>query len=225
MNWKQLHAWNVDYQEAIRIQESLRKRLILKSLQKKISIVAGADVSYSKKTKKVYAAVLVFAYPELDLLESRSSKGNADYPYVPGLLTFREAPVLMKAFTRIQTVPDVVVFDGQGIAHPRSMGLAAHCGILLDLPSIGSAKSRLIGAYDTVGMKRGSYSLLREGSRVIGAVLRTKDNVNPLFVSPGHRMDLEKSVKVTLSLCRGYRLPEPVRQAHREVNRIRSQEI
>jgi deoxyribonuclease V len=173
----------------------------------------------------VYATVLVFAYPELDLLESRSSKGNADYPYVPGLLTFREAPVLMKAFARIQTVPHVVVFDGQGIAHPRSMGLAAHCGILLDLPSIGSAKSRLIGAYDTVGVKRGSYSLLKEGSRVIGAVLRTKDNVNPLFVSPGHRMDLEKSVEMTLSLCRGYRLPEPVRQAHGEVNRIRSQEI
>jgi deoxyribonuclease V len=218
MDYQRLHPWDVEYQEAVRIQESLRKRLILESGSLTIHRVAGADVSYSRKSKKVYAAVLVFSYPELELLESRFSYGEASFPYIPGLLSFREAPVLMAAFEKVTLTPDLVIFDGQGIAHPKRMGLASHCGILLQLPSIGCAKSRLIGEHKAVGQRKGTYRLLKVDGETLGAVVRTREKVKPIYVSPGHRIDLRTSISMILSLTRGYRLPEPTRQAHKAVN-------
>jgi len=217
-----LHPWKVTPREAIRIQEELRKKLRLKPPRASFKKIAAGDVSYGRTDELIYAAFLLFTYPDLILLESASAKGRASFPYIPGLLTFREAPVLLEAFSSLETKPDLVLIDGQGIAHPRSMGIAAHLGLLLNLPSIGCAKSRLIGAHKDLGMDRGSTVPLVEGNRTVGMVLRTRAGVKPVFVSPGHKMDLKTSVKIVLSLCRGYRIPEPLRQAHIFVNQLRT---
>ncbi len=221
MRWRKLHPWRVPTAEAAAIQEMLRKRLVLKKRPAVIRRVAGADVAFSRASQRLYAAVLVFSFPELELLESRSSRRQVAYPYLPGLLTFREAPVLLQTFEKVTRSPDLVVFDGQGIAHPRAMGLASHVGILLNLPTIGCAKRRLVGVHSPVAERRGSVSLLRKDNVVIGAAVRTREKVKPVYVSPGHRMDLKGAVELILALCRGYRLPEPTRQAHLAVNRLR----
>jgi deoxyribonuclease V len=197
MRWRKLHPWRVPYAEAVAIQEKLRNRLVLKTPPATIRWVAGADVGYARLSQRLVATVLVFSYPELELFESRSSRRKAAYPYLPGLLTFREAPVLLQTFEKVRCRPDLVVLDGQGIAHPRGIGLASHIGILLDLPTIGCAKRRLVGTHRPVGDKRGSCSLLRMDTTVIGAALRTREK------------------------GRGYRLPEPTRQAHLAVSRLR----
>lgn len=217
MKFKELHAWDVDYGQARDIQESLQEALILKAGPTSINRVAGADVAYCRKTNCVYAAVLVFSYPDLKHLESCFSCGEALFPYIPGLLTFREAPVLMKAFEQIVTPPDLVIFDGQGIAHPRRLGLASHCGILLGLPSIGCAKSRLVGEHKVVGEKKGAYRLLHFRGETVGAAVRTRAGVKPIYVSPGHLTDVKSAKGLVLSMTRGYRLPEPTRQAHHVV--------
>lgn len=214
MRVQRLHPWDVDYGQARAIQESLQKKLILKTGPKSIARVAGADVAYCRKSNQVYAAVLVFSYPDLELLESCFSRKEASFPYIPGLLTFREAPVLMQAFEQVTTPPDLVVFDGQGIAHPRRLGLASHCGILLDLPSIGCAKSRLVGEHQVVREKRGAYRSLRFQGETVGAAVRTREGVKPVYVSPGHLTDVKSAMGLVLAMTRGYRLPEPTRQAH-----------
>jgi len=216
------HPWKVSPREAIKIQEELRKKLLLRPPKIPFKRIAAGDVSYSRAEIMTYAAFLVFTYPDLVLLESGSAEGHATFPYIPGLLTFREGPVLLEAFSELHTKPDLILIDGQGIAHPRSMGIASHLGLLLDLPSIGCAKSRLIGAHRDLSMEKGSAVPLVEANRTVGMVLRTRDGVKPVFVSPGHKMDIKNSVKVVLSLGRGYRLPEPLRQAHIFVNRLRA---
>ncbi|MDX1764996.1 MAG: endonuclease V, partial [bacterium] len=188
-----LHPWDVDYGQARAIQASLQKKLILKAGPKKIASVAGADVAYCRKTNQVYAAVLVFSYPDLELLESCFSRNEAAFPYIPGFLTFREAPVLMAAFEQVRMTPHLVIFDGQGIAHPRRLGLASHCGILLDLPSIGCAKSRLVGEHPVVREKRGAYRSLRFQGETVGAAVRTREGVKPVYVSPGHLTDVKSA--------------------------------
>ena len=150
-------------------------------------------------------------------------QGQASFPYIPSLLTFREAPILIKAFSKLRIKPDLILADGQGIAHPRSMGMAAHLGLLLDLPSIGCAKSRLYGAEAESPLDKGSAAPLIEEGRTLGMIVRTRTGVKPVYVSPGHKMDLATSVKIILSLCRGYRIPEPLRQAHILVNRLREE--
>ncbi len=218
-----LHLCKVSPQEAIRIQEDLRKKLIL--LPPKISWekIGAGDVSYSRVDDRVYAAFVVFSYPDLTLQESAMAQGRALFPYIPGLLTFREAPILIRAFSRLKTKPDLILIDGQGIAHPRSMGIAAHLGLLLDLPAIGCAKSRLYGAEAEPGREQGSTIPLIEEGRTVGMIVRTRTGVKPVYVSPGHKMDLEASVRIVLSLCRGYRIPEPLRQAHILVGRLRGE--
>ncbi len=186
--------------------------------------IAAADVSYSGTDGRLYAAFLLFSYPDLTLLESASAKGRVVFPYIPGLLTFREAPVLVKAFYKLKARPDLLLFDGQGIAHPRSMGLAAHLGLLLGRPAIGCAKSRLLGIYEEPALSRGSMVPLRHEGRTIGLVVRTRTGVKPVFVSPGYEMGIKTSGQVVLSLCRGYRIPEPLRQAHMFVNQLRGME-
>jgi deoxyribonuclease V len=216
-----LHPWKVTPKEAIAIQQELRRKLILKSPRKEFRNIAAADVSYGPGDDTLYAAFLLFSYPHLTLQEVSSARGRVSFPYIPGLLTFREAPILLRALSRLKIDPDLILCDGQGIAHPRSMGIAAHLGILANRPSIGCAKSRLFGAEAEPGLPRGSLAPLAEGDRTVGMIVRTRSGVKPVYVSPGHKMDLDASVKIVLSLCRGYRIPEPLRQAHIFVNLLR----
>ncbi len=216
-----LHPWNVTPQKAIGVQEELRKRLRLRPPKAPFKTIAAADASYSLAGDRFYAGFLLFSYPSLNLMETASACGRVSFPYIPGLLTFREAPMLLKAFSKLKTRPGLVLMDGQGIAHPRSMGIAAHLGILLDLPTIGCAKSRLFGEEAEPGPDQGSCVLLCQEGRTVGMIVRTRTGVKPVYVSPGHKMDLDTSVEIILSLCRGYRIPEPLRQAHIFVNNLR----
>jgi deoxyribonuclease V len=224
MEIKHLHSWDVDYKAAVAIQEKLRGRLILEDrLSRDIRVVAGADISCSKGDDRVYAAVVLLDAGSLDVLEEAAWCGRALFPYIPGLLSFREGPALLRAFEKLRTRPDVILFDGQGIAHPRGFGLAAHMGLLLDVPAVGCAKTRLVGAFEEPGAKRGRHSPLVQDGRVIGAVLRTKECVKPVFVSQGHRVSLDRAVEIVLQCSRRYRIPEPTRQAHILVNRMRKE--
>ncbi|HZC76226.1 MAG TPA: deoxyribonuclease V, partial [Ktedonobacterales bacterium] len=175
-----------------------------------IRTVAGVDVSYGEVGR---AAVVVLSFPALEVLEEVAFEGAARFPYVPGLLSFREGPLALAALERVQTRPDVLMFDGQGYAHPRRLGLASHLGVYLDMPSIGAAKSRLVGTYVEPGPNIGDRSPLVHRGEVVGVALRTKPRTNPLFVSAGHKLDLETAVAVVLRCLRGYRLPEPTRLA------------
>jgi len=223
LNLHPLHSWDVPYTEAVSIQNSLKKQLILQDgiNPGPIRMIAGADISYSRHSDLFYAAVVVLSYPDLEPIAEVHAVDKVSFPYIPGLLSFREGPVLLKAFEKLTETPDLVVFDGQGTAHPRGVGLAAHLGLFLDLPAIGCAKSLLCGEHGEPGPLPGDYADLCHQGQVIGSVLRTKTGVRPVFVSPGHLISLERSREVTLNCCRGYRLPEPTRQAHLAVNRLR----
>ena len=220
---RSLHPWNVNYREAVRIQEKLRRDISLTNSARKVKSVAGADVSYSRGGGEGIAAIVVLSFPDLDLMDEAFARGKVSFPYIPGLLSFREAPLLIEVFQRLQRLPDVVLYDGQGIAHPRSLGLASHMGLLLDLPSVGCAKKKLVGDFGEVGLQPGSTTPLKMGGKIIGAVIRTRRGVKPVFVSPGHLIDLKSSIQLVLKTCREYRLPEPLRRAHLMVKRIRSQ--
>ena len=219
MKYLKLHAWNVGYKKAVEIQERLKKSIILKGSAKNCKLIAGADVSYTKGSEIFYASVVVFNLQTMERVEEVTASGKVDFPYIPGLLSFRESPILLKAFAKIKSEPDVIILDAQGIAHPRGIGLASHIGLLLDKSSIGCAKTRLIGEYNEVGGEAGSHSQLTVKDKIVGAVLRTRKNVKPVFVSPGHKIDLNTSIDLILKSCRGYRLPEPVRQAHNLVKK------
>jgi len=223
LNLRLLHSWDVAYQEAVSIQNTLKKELILHDVVQTgpVNIIAGADISYSRGSDLFFAAVVLLSYPDMQPIEEVHAVARVSFPYIPGLLSFREGPVLLKAFENMQQAPDLVMFDGQGIAHPRGVGLAAHLGLFLDVPAIGCAKSRLCGEHREPGPLPGDHEDLLYQGRVIGSVLRTKARVRPVFVSPGHLISLERSREVTLKCCRGYRLPEPIRQAHLAVNRLR----
>jgi len=215
------HPWNGILEEAIQIQERLRQKIRLRPPKATMKRIAAGDVAYSPGDEIIHAAFLLFTYPDLILVDKASVKSPVSFPYIPGLFTFREAPALLKAFSGLKTKPDLILLDGQGIAHPRSMGIAAHLGLLLDLPAIGCAKSRLIGTHGELAGAGGSAVPLVYGGRAVGMVVRTREGVKPIFVSPGHKMDIETSLSIVLSLCRGYRIPEPLRQAHIYVNRLR----
>ena len=222
MKFKQLHSWRVSYEKAIQIQESLKGQLILKKPRGEVRIVAGTDVSYDKHSDRFFAGVVVFKLnKKLEKIEEASAVGKASFPYIPGLLSFREVPILLKAVKKLKNNPDVFLFDGQGIAHPRHFGLASHMGLIIDKPSIGCAKSRLVGEYKDVENIPGTYSKLLYKNKTVGAVLRTKINTKPIFVSPGHKIDLPFAIRIALKTCRGYRIPEPIRQAHLLVNKLR----
>lgn len=222
MKFIRLHPWRLDYKKAIQVQETLRERLILKKPTGKICTVAGADVSYDKQSDLFFAGVIVFKLGKhLERVEERTAVGKARFPYIPGLLSFREAPILLKAFNKLKIHPDIILFDGQGIAHPRHFGLASHLGLILDRPSIGCAKSRLVGEYGDVENVIGVYSKLFYKNEVVGVVLRTKVNTKPIFVSPGHKTNLAFAIRIALKTCCGYRIPEPIRQAHLLVNKLR----
>ena len=222
-NLRLLHSWDVTYEEAVSIQNTLKKQLILHDGVKigQLHIIAGADISYGRNSDLFFAAVVVLSYPDMEPIEEAHAIEKISFPYIPGMLSFREGPVLLKAFENLQRTPDIVIFDGQGIAHPRGVGLAAHLGLFLDIPAIGCAKSRLCGEHREPGPLPGDHEDLLHQGQVIGSALRTKARVRPVFVSPGHLISLKRSRKITLECCRGYRLPEPIRQAHLAVNRLR----
>ena len=219
MRIKRLHPWRVSVKEAIEIQKKLSKKIRYSKVSCPINMIGGCDASFSKDESKVYAAVVILSYPSLKVLEVATVTYRADFPYVPGLLTFREGPAILACLKKIKTKPEVLFFDGQGIAHPRHMGIATHLGILLDMPTIGCAKSKLFGTYKEPASKKGSFSILKgKGGEILGAVLRTKDNVKPIFVSPGYKMNLDDAINLTLVVTPKYRIPEPSRQAHGMAN-------
>ena len=215
------HAWDVSPQQGVHIQEELRSRVVLTNGFRELTYVGGADVAFSRKKGRVYAALVVLEYRTMSLVEVACGEGEARFPYIPGLLTFREGPVVMKAFGRLSKRPDLFLFDGQGIAHPRRVGLASHMGLLLNIPTVGCAKSPLRVQFELPGPKRGSVTKMMVGDEEVGAVLRTRDGVKPLYISPGHLVDVATSVQVVLATGRGYRLPEPTRIAHIMVTQLR----
>ena len=209
-----LHNWNLTPQEAVRIQTEFRERLILKWDQRPVHTVGGVDVSI--KDEFTRAAIVVLRYPELTPIEAVVEDAPLVFPYIPGLLAFREGPAVLAAWTQLQHKPDLLMFDGQGIAHPRGVGIASHMGLWLERPTIGVAKSRLYGLHTEVGPKRGDRAdLLDKNTNVIGAVVRTREKTNPLYISPGHLMDVTHAVEFVLACTTGYRLPEPTRWAHK----------
>jgi len=220
LKYLNLHSWKVSPQEAIKIQKDLKSNISLKKSFSKIDKIAGADVSYYQN--KMIAGVIIFEFPNLKAIEKQFFISPVNFPYIPGLLTFREGLSILAAFKKIKNEPDIILFDGQGIAHPRRMGIATHLGLFLDKPTIGCAKSRLSGKYTTVGEKKGDYAPLKEGKEVLGAGLSTRKGVKPIFVSPGHKIDLPNSIEIVLKCIVKYRLPLPVREAHIFVNQIRN---
>lgn len=208
------HPWNVPVQDAFRIQENLRAGLVLEDDFGEIRRVAGFDVSFSRERNLLHAAVVVLDAETLEERETATASAEPLFPYVPGLLSFREGPVVELAYRQLAAEPDLLMFDGQGIAHPRGLGLASHMGIILDRPSIGCAKSRLVGEFKEPKQKRGAMRTLSIGRKKAGVVLRSRDNTKPLFVSPGHRISVESAAEWVLRTGKGYRLPEPTRLAH-----------
>ena len=216
-----LHRWDVSQEEAVEMQKRLRAQLDLHSEPERIETVAGIDVSYDKGSDWLFAVIVVMRLPELQVIESASTTALVPFPYVPGLLSFRECPAVLQAWEKLQLQPDCLMCDGQGIAHPRRLGIASHLGLWLDLPSIGCAKSLLVGSYQEPGEKRGSFTPLIHRKEQVGVVLRTKDRVAPVFVSQGHKISLNQAREIVLACCTKYRLPEPTRQAHLLVNEVR----
>ncbi len=216
-----LHPWNVTHEEAVKIQKCLRDKVILKRIDKRINYIAGLDVSYAKGANTVWAGVVVLDFPSLVKIEEGWIQKKVSFPYIPGLLGFREIPALLEVLRKIEVEPDLIFCDGQGIAHPRGLGIASHLGVLLHKPTIGCAKSRLVGEFDPVGQDRGDYVYLRYQNRVIGAVVRTRSGVKPIFISPGYGVMLQDCIRFVLETCPTYRIPEPTRQAHLLVNSVR----
>lgn len=214
------------YKDAVAIQNRLRDSVVIRTLPKKIRLVAGVDASYDRGGDLMHAGIVVMTFPRLEVVERAWVSVRETFPYIPGLLSFREIPALLRAFELIENVPDVVVADGQGIAHMRGIGIASHLGVCLGLPTVGAAKSRLVGEHREVAplLRARRRKLIYEG-KTVGTVLCTRDGVKPLYVSPGHLCDIPSAARFVLQCCRGYRVAEPVRAAHALVNEVRRGEI
>ena len=215
MKHRTLHPWDVTPCEARAIQEQLAHLVRPVWDGRRVRTIAGADVAFPDRST-VLAAVAVMTYPDLEVVEARVLASRCNFPYVPGLLAFREVPGLLAVLETLTTRVDVLMCDAQGLAHPRGMGLAAHVGILVDVPVVGCAKSRLYGEFGKIGQPKGSRAYLRdEAGAIVGAALRTRDGVKPVYVSVGNRVDLDKSIEIVLASAPRYRIPEPLRAAHR----------
>ena len=208
------HVWQVDTAQAVEMQMMLAAQVSRISEITTPRFIAGVDISVRKEWEMATGAVVVLAYPGLEIVETQVVNGRLDFPYIPGLLSFREAPLILAACEKLAIVPDILMVDGQGIAHPRRMGLASHLGLFLDTPTIGCAKSRLCGTRVIPDVAPGDYAEIKDSGEVIGAALRTRRGVKPVYVSIGHKVDLPSAMYWVLECCRGYRLPEPARLAH-----------
>lgn len=210
----ELHPWDLSPGEAAQVQKKLREHLILQWDGRPVATVGGVDISIKPETAR--AAIVVIRFPELTSVEAVTADAPLVFPYIPGLLAFREGPAVLAAWEMLDNKPDLLMFDGQGIAHPRGMGIASLMGLWLERPTIGVAKSRLYGKHDEVGAARGDRAeLLDRQGNVIGTVLRTRERTNPLYISPGHRIDVQHATEFVLACLTGYRLPEPTRWAHK----------
>ncbi len=209
------HSWNVTPREAVEIQNQLRAEVILQDDLGSIDYVAGVDVGFEDDGKVTRAAIAVLEFPSLTLCEISVDRCKTSFPYVPGLLSFRELPAVLKAMERLKQTPDLLLCDGQGYAHPRRFGIACHLGVLTGIPSIGVGKTRLLGTYLAVPNQRGAWQPLLDHDEVIGGVLRTRVNVKPVYVSVGHRICLESAIDYVMRCTTRYKLPETTRQAHK----------
>ncbi len=220
-HFKSLHFWNLAPREAVELQRKLREQIRIEPLLRDIQTVAGADISFNKYSTTLYAGIVVLRLPSLETVEEVGVESETQFPYVPGLLSFREMPPLLEAWAKLKTEPDAVMFDGQGLAHPRRIGIACHAGLFLERPTIGCAKSVLVGKYDEPPAERGAWTPMIDRGEALGVALRTKSKVAPVYVSPGHRIDLQGAIDLALRCDGGYRVPEPTRRAHLLVNALR----
>lgn len=208
------HAWDLAPKEAIALQRQLADRVERRDRLGDIRLVAGTDVGFLDHGRMARGAVAVLSFPDLELLESAVAYRPVDFPYIPGLLSFREIPVLLTAFTALSRQPDLLICDGQGLAHPRRFGLACHLGVLLQLPTIGVGKTRLVGEHEDLAESRGSRVPLLHRGETVGAVLRSRDRVKPVYVSTGHRVSLATALDLVQRCTTRFRLPETTRAAH-----------
>jgi deoxyribonuclease V len=243
MEYKKLHAWDLNRTEAVELQKKLRDQVRVKPLDRDARLVAGCDISFNKFSEIVYAGIVVLRLSDLEVVDRATAITRTTFPYIPGLLSFRETPALLEAWEKLNTSPDVVMLDGQGLAHPRRFGIACHFGLITERPALGCAKTVLVGKYDEPDERAGSYSLMTHKGETVGAAVRTKDRVAPVYVSVGNLIDLPGAIDLTLRCVKGYmgqseslfesaptskskyRIPEPTRQAHLLVNELRRGEM
>jgi deoxyribonuclease V len=221
MKARNLHEWDLSCKEAIEIQRQLASQVRFAAMKKRPKIIAGLDCAFSKDGKQIFASAVVIDLSDFSIIETATAIRKVNFPYIPGLLSFREAPACIDAIEKLKTTPDVFIVDGHGIAHPRRLGIASHIGLLIDKPTIGCAKSRLIGTFDEPGIRKGSYSSLMDSGEKIGVVLRTRTDVKPVYVSIGHKCTLDNAISVVLQCTTRYRLPEPSRLAHQLVGQVK----
>ncbi|MEM9829726.1 MAG: deoxyribonuclease V [Bacteroidota bacterium] len=220
-----LHSWDVSPAEAIKIQQEVRQKVRVEPMIDPIQYVAGADISFNRGSDTFYAGIVVLKLPYLELSGYSLVTTQSTFPYVPGLLSFREMPALLEAWDQLPIDPDVVVLDGHGIAHPRRLGIASHFGVWVDKPTIGCAKKLLVGMHEALPAESQSHALIYDNQEIIGVVLRSRENVKPVYISPGHLTDIASSLMIVNACLNRYRLPEVTRQAHRLVNQLRKGEV
>ncbi len=218
---KPLTPWTLDPTRAVEIQRELAAQVRVEPLNREVKLVAGGDISFDRGSDTVHAGFVVLRLPDLQIVERKGIQATAAFPYVPGLLSFREIPALLQAWSLLELEPDAVIIDGHGMAHPRRVGIASHFGLLVDRPTVGCAKSVLVGQYQEPDGLRGSWTPLTQKGEEIGAALRTRDRVGPVFASVGHRIDIPGAVALILASGGRMRIPEPTRLAHNYVNELR----
>ena len=218
---KSLHPWNLSAKEAVALQKELAPQVRIEPLANPPKFIAGADLSFDKGSDDVWAGIVVLSFPGLEIVEECGLQTTAPFPYIPGLLSFREAPAVLEVWEKLKQKPDVLVLDGQGLAHPRRFGLACHLGLWLGVPTYGSAKTLFVGDFENLGEERGSVADLVQRGEVVGKAVRTKKKITPVYVSVGNGLTLDDAVDLTLRCDGGYRVPEPTRRAHLFVNRLR----
>ncbi len=223
-SYQKLHEWDVAPARAIALQNEWRHKIQIQAPADEIRTIAGCDISFNKFSEIIYAGIVVLEVATRRIIEQAAVVTTARFPYIPGLLSFREVPALLEVWGKLKTEPDAVMLDGQGIAHPRRMGIGAHFGLLVNRPTIGCAKSVLVGKFELPAPERGHWSPMLYKGETIGAAVRTKNKVQPVYASPGHLMDLQSTIDLVLQCDGGYRIPEPTRQAHLLVNQVRLQD-
>lgn len=221
MHIRELHAWPRSKGDAVNIQHQFKNDVVVDGSLGHVKLIAGVDTAFDHIDNVLYAAISVYSFPELELQERTSASAPADFPYIPGLHAFREGPVILKAFAHVNDTPDLVLFAAHGIAHPRRFGMASHLGLILDIPSVGCARKKLIGDHDELDERKGASAPLLVFGDHAGTVYRSRDGVKPIFISPGHRCRGDEAAMIVIACLREYRMPEPLRDAHILANKLK----